>query len=437
MNDFYDVERLSGWGQELLRWVTTNVTTIDTAIQLGAVIVTLSVAYLISRALPRWLPLKAERGRFDGFKAFVIPLGFPLTWLILAFISVVIFQQLNQPYYLLDIVVSLVTAWLVIRIASRVVRDPTWSRLVAWIAWSIAALNILNLLNPAIEMLDSVALELGGLRISLYTVVSSTFALAVLLTLAFYFSRVLEKRIQTSQTLSPSLRVLVSKALRIVLIGLAILIAIRSVGIDVTALTVLGGAIGLGIGFGLQKIVGNLVSGVILLLDKSIKPGDVIGVAGTYGWVTGLGGRYVSVVTRDGIEHLIPNETLITERVENWTHSDENTRLRIPVGVHYQSDIRQAMDICIEAARSTERVLTDPAPACLLRGFGDSSVDLEVRFWIKDAAHGISNVKSEILLKIWDGLHESDIEIPYPQRDLHLRTPAHLGDSLSVRPAAP
>jgi small-conductance mechanosensitive channel len=236
---------------------------------------------------------------------------------------------------------------------------------------------------------------------------------------------------------SPFLRVLVSKALRIVLIGLAILIAIRSVGIDVTALTVLGGAIGLGIGFGLQKIVGNLVSGVILLLDKSIKPGDVIGVAGTYGWVTGLGGRYVSVVTRDGIEHLIPNETLITERVENWTHSDENTRLRIPVGVHYRSDIRQAMAICIEAARTTERVLTNPAPACLLQGFGDSSVDLEVRFWIKDAVHGISNVKSEILLKIWDGLHESGIEIPYQQRNLHLRTPTHLGDNLSVRPAAP
>ena len=240
--------------------------------------------------------------------------------------------------------------------------------------------------------------------------------------MALYVTRLLESRIQTSRTLSPSVQVLFAKSLKIVLVSLAVLIAIRSVGIDLTALAVLGGAIGLGIGFGLQKVISNLISGVILLVDKSIKPGDVISVGGTYGWVTGLGGRYVSIVTRDGIEHLIPNETLITERVENWTHSNNRSRLKARIGVHYGSDVRLAMKLCREAARSTERVLTDPAPRCLLIGFGDSSVDLELRFWIEDAQNGVRNVTSEVLLRVWDTFHEHGIEIPYPQRDLHIRS---------------
>ena len=186
------------------------------------------------------------------------------------------------------------------------------------------------------------------------------------------------------------------------LIGLAILIAIDSVGIDLTALAVVGGAIGLGIGFGLQKVIGNLISGVILLLDKSIKPGDVIAVSGTYGWVTALGGRYVSVVTRDGVEHLIPNETLISERVENWTHTHNKTRVKLDVGVHYDTDVRRAIELCTEAAAEVDRVLDDPQSKCLLVGFGDSSVELQVRFWIADAHNGVTNMKSAVLLRIWD-----------------------------------
>jgi len=176
----------------------------------------------------------------------------------------------------------------------------------------------------------------------------------------------------------------------------------------------------------LQKIIGNLISGVILLLDKSIKPGDVIAVDDTYGWVNTLGGRYVSVITRDGVEHLIPNELLITERVENWTYSHDRTRLRIAVGVHYDSDVRLAARLCEEAAGQTTRVLQDPAPKSLVKGFGDNSVDLEIRFWIADAHNGVANVKSDVLLDVWDKFHEHGIEIPYPQRDLHLRSAGEL-----------
>jgi small-conductance mechanosensitive channel len=170
-------------------------------------------------------------------------------------------------------------------------------------------------------------------------------------------------------------------------------------------------------------VVANLISGVILLLDRSVKPGDVIGVGNSYGWIDSLGARYVSVVTGDGIEHLIPNEDLIANRVENWSYSNDLVRLKIPVGIAYHSDLRQAMRVCLDAARTTPRVLDRPAPVCLVAGFGESSIDLELGVWIRDPTNGTSNVKSEVLLNVWDRFCEHGIEIPFPQRDLHIKTP--------------
>jgi small-conductance mechanosensitive channel len=244
----------------------------------------------------------------------------------------------------------------------------------------------------------------------------------VLLSVAFYLTSLIEARIRTSQTLSPTVQLLFTKSLKIVLVSLAVLVAIRGMGIDLTALAVLGGVLGIGVGFGLQRIVSNLISGVILLIDKSIKPGDIISVSGTYGWVTALGGRYVSVVTRDGVEHLIPNETLISERVENWTHTQRHTRLKVDVGVHYESDLRQVIALCEEAAKATARVLPDPAPKCLFIEFGDSALKMQLRFWIGDAQNGVQNVKSDVLLEIWERFRQNGVRVPYPQRDLHIRS---------------
>jgi small-conductance mechanosensitive channel len=217
-------------------------------------------------------------------------------------------------------------------------------------------------------------------------------------------------------------QVLFTKLLKITLITVAILAAISTTGVDLTALAVFGGALGVGIGLGLQRVIANLFAGLILLLDKSVKPGDVVAVAGTYGWVNTLGGRYVSVVTRDGIEHLIPNEEFITTRVENWTHSDTRVRIKIPVGVHYDADVERALAGCVVCATRTPRVLSEPAPLCQLRNFGDSAVELELRIWVGDPMNGINNVRSEVLRRIWKAFHEEDIKIPYPQRDLHLRS---------------
>jgi small-conductance mechanosensitive channel len=424
MNGLFSAQRISELFQTAYQWVLDNVFVLANAVQLLIVAVTLGIAVILAKRLRRWLQRYEANVVFSRAFNVVSPLLLSLVWFALQWLSIAAATNLGVQHQLLDIVATLLTAWVAIRFVSQIVKNPVWATIVTWTAWTIAALQILDWLDPTIALLNSAAVTFGGLTISLYTVVKSTLALAVLLSIAIYLAGLLESRIRTSRALSPSVQVLFSKSLKTVLIIVAVLIAVQSVGIDLTALTVVGGAIGLGVGFGLQKVVSNLISGVILLVDKSIKPGDVIAVAGTYGWVTALGGRYVSVVTRDGVEHLIPNETLISERVENWTHSNSQTRQKVDVGVHYDADVKLAMQLCIEAAKIVPRVLKTPEPLCLLVGFGDSSVDLQLRFWIGDAQHGVQNVKSAVLLEIWDRFKEHGVTIPYPQRDVHLRSGA-------------
>jgi len=345
-----------------------------------------------------------------------------LIWLVVQWLLFVVAFRAGWSSEVIRITASLLTAWVVIRLASNILHDQAWSHFVAVVAWPIAALNILGVLDDTIAVLDSLAFNLGDLRLSALVVIKGVLALGVLLWLALVGGRFLERRISASPNLTPSVQVLLAKLLKATFFVIAIMAAIGAVGIDLSAFAFFGGALGVGIGFGLQKVISNLISGVILLLDKSIKPGDVIGVAGTYGWIRSLGARYALVVTRDGIEHLIPNEELITTRVENWSHSDQRVRLKIPIGVSYNTDLRRAMALCVEAAEAVDRVIEDPAPLCLVTGFGHNSVDLEIRLWIADANNGVSNVKSDIMLNVWDRFRENGIEIPFPQRDLHIRS---------------
>jgi small-conductance mechanosensitive channel len=217
--------------------------------------------------------------------------------------------------------------------------------------------------------------------------------------------------------------VLLGKLLKITLITLAVVVALNSVGIDLTALAVFSGAVGVGIGFGLQKVVSNLISGVILLLDKSIKPGDVIELGSTFGWISSLGARYVSVVTRDGKEYLIPNEDLITQQVVNWSFTNQLVRMEITFGVSYSSDPHEVRRIAREAAAKPSRVAKDTPPVCHLTGFGDSSLDFVLRFWIRDPQDGVANIRGEVLLAVWDAFKEHGIEIPYPHRHLVVTQP--------------
>ena len=414
------------WFQQLQSWVETSLFTQDTLLEVATITVAAAIAWPLSRRLRAYLNRQLEKhSRYQLLNSFwttLRKLAFPILWLALQWLSIVITSELDIRNQAQVVITSLLTAWIIIRFATIFVSNPFWSNAIVFSAWTIAALNILGILDQAIQVLDSAAFTLGQVTFSLLMLIQGVIALGILLWIAAVVGHLAESRLKGSQNISPSIQVLSIKLVRIVLGFLAFIIALSIVGVDLTALAVFGGAIGVGLGFGLQKIFANLVSGFILLLDKSIKPGDVIALPNYYGRVDSLGARYVSVTTRDGTEHLIPNEELIITRVENWSHSNQLLRLRQAVGVHYKSDIHQVMKLCVEAALDTPRILSDPKPTCLLRGFGDSSVDFEMRFWIQDPMNGRANVTSDMLVRIWDKFKANGVEIPYPQRDIHLRS---------------
>ena len=326
--------------------------------------------------------------------------------------------------YLIGVVASIATVWLIASLAGKLLRNRTSARIFTFIVWTILALQILGILPIAIALLDAAAVSIGDFRISALLLIKATALIAFLLWLANFTANRLEQRVQRIEDLSPSMRVLTGKLARILLYAVALVVGLQSTGLNLTGLTVFSGAIGLGIGFGLQKVVSNLISGVILLVDRSIKPGDVIEVGNTFGWIQTLGARYVSVVTRDGREYLIPNEDLITSQVINWSHTDPKVRLEITFGVSYRSDPYLVRRIAIEAAGKPKRVLGVPAPVCHVIGFGESSIDFVLRFWIADPSGGVVNIKSEVFLALWDALKENDIEIPYPHRVVQVESSA-------------
>ena len=427
MNEFIQGLNLPGLRASLETWFDTHVLAVDNAVQAALILLALLLALLLGPRLRRTIEAATQhRARHVGVQDFfgrLAALSTPIVFLAFLWIAVEAGAQAALfGYGLTQLAASLAGAWVLIRLLSGFIGNDLLARSVAWIAWILAALVAVGLFDATVVLLDSVGMTFGKVRISLLSLAKGVIALGVLLWITSALSRALERRIGRAESLTPSVQVLIAKIVRIFLVVLAFLIAIGSLGIDLTALTVFGGALGIGVGIGLQKVVSNLVSGLLLLMDKSIKPNDVIAVGGTYGWVASLGARYAAVRTRDGVEYLIPNEELITQRVENWSHSDSAVRLLIPVGISYRSDVRHAIGLCCEAAAAVERVLADPAPRCLLRGFGDSSVDLEIRIWIDDPAEGRSNVVSEVLLRVWDLFHEHGIEIPFPQRDLHLKS---------------
>jgi len=322
--------------------------------------------------------------------------------------------------YLLSIIGTLAFAWLGIVFATRLIKSPTLRKMVRYGAWIWATLQILGLLETAERLLDSIGFSIGEIRFSLLLFVQGLVILGVLIALARFFTTTTATRVKANEDISPSMQVLIVKGVQIAFYGAAFFLGVRALGIDLTGLAVLSGAIGVGLGFGLQKVVSNLVSGVIILLDKSIKPGDVISLGDTFGWINSLGARYVSVVTRDGREYLIPNEDLITGQVVNWSHSNDFVRLDIHFGTAYHDNPHDVRRIAIEAAQGVDRVLSDRNTVCHIVGFGDSSVDYILRFWIKDPTGGLTNIRGNVFLALWDAFDANGISIPFPQREVKL-----------------
>ena len=345
---------------------------------------------------------------------------FCYAWLVLAVAERGI-AELGGERRLVGIAASLTGLWIVLRASALLLRDALLARAVATVAWVVFALNILGLLAPTETALDDLAVTIGTLRLSVFLVLKGIFIVAILLWIAHGLARVIGTRLQRVAALSPSVQVLSANLIRIALVSVALLIGLNAVGIDLTAFAVFSGAVGVGVGFGLQKIVSNFVSGIILLLERSIKPGDVIEVGSTFGSVTYVGARYASVRGRDGKEYLIPNENLITNEVINWSYSSPLVRLDVKFGVAYGSDLHAVPDLAVAVASRTDRVLGSPRPVCHVTGFGDSAVDMLLRFWIEDPSNGVTNIKGEVLLGLWDAFNERRIEIPMPQREVHIR----------------
>jgi small-conductance mechanosensitive channel len=328
-------------------------------------------------------------------------------------------SHFHWPNHGIRIFLSLFLAWVIIRLLTSQMKNRTLARLVSLTIWSIAALDIVHVLIPVLTLLNSIDLTVGSVSLTALSLIQGGLILVVLFWVAKKISVFFGHWIKTVQNVTPSVQVLLHKLLSIFLFTLVIVAVLYYLGINLTALAVFSGGIGLGIGFGLQKVFANLISGLIILADKSIKPGDVIQLGETYGWINFLGGRYISVVTRDGTEHLIPNEDLITNQVVNWSFTNNLLRLKIPIGIGYDSDIPQAMELVLAAVADAPRVLADPKPSCLLMGFGDNSVDLQLRLWIRDPENGITNIKSQVLLGVWERFREHGIDLPFPQRVLH------------------
>ena len=284
-----------------------------------------------------------------------------------------------------------------------------------------------------VETLDSLAFSAGSLSVSLWDILLVVLVIAAVFTGAYLLSKLAHKVLGQFTTIGDAQQLLLEKIASLLIWVVALLIGVDILGIDLTAFAVFSGAFGLAIGFGLQKTFGNLIAGIILLMDKSIKPGDVIAIADqagneTFGQIRKIGIRAVSVTTRDQREYLIPNENLMINQVENWSYSSRNVRMQVDVGVSYDADIAQAEELMLKAADGCERVLRSPPPTVWLKEYGDSSVNFTIHCWIRDPENGTGNVRSDVLKKLWWLLKEADIEIPFPQRDLNLRNNQQVQD---------
>lgn len=398
----------------------TELTSIWLPIQLGAILVAAAVAAAVGAIVRRRFDLISATMGWPPYIRLVVR-AVTENFSVLAFILVVgaargALQATGAPphTYLLDVAINLATAWVVIAILASIIRNPFVHRIVSISAWTIAALSILGLLDGVVAALDSRAVMLGGLRLTPLLVLKTAVLLLLALWAAFAASNLLERRVQAVPDITPSVQVLLGKLIRIGMMTLALVVVMSAVGIDLSALAVVGGAVGVGIGFGLQKIVANFVSGVILLADKSIKPGDVITIGEHFGWVHHMGTRYTAVDLKDGRELLVPNEDLVTQRVINWSYSAERMQLQIRFSTTYDSDLRKTQAAAATAALSVSDVLKEPAPVCHLTGFGTTAIEYVLWCWIKSANTGPTRVRSAVMLALWDTLEREGVAIAKP-----------------------
>jgi len=425
-------------------WFEQTVLNLDNGVQLALITAALVPALVFGPRLRRLL-IQATSGFLKtGLPRRLINaasrLMTPLALLLVLTLIQLVLAALDRPYALLNAATSLITAWIVIRAVSLIIQSRFWSNVAFYIVWPIAVLDVFGLLMPVIAQMQALAIPLGvaddgtAIQLSLFDIVRTLVYFGALFWLASLAGRTINSQLEKTEELSPAFKALISKVLGVVLPVTALLIALQMTGFNLATLAIFSGAVGIGVGLGLQKTVANFAAGFTLLADKSIKPGDAIEVDGTFGWVSEMQSRYVSVRTRDGTEMLIPNEHFIVNGVINWSRSDRIVRLHAPFRVSYKTrDLRAVQELAQKAALTVPRVVADKDPVCNVMEFGSSSVNFDLRFWIADPEAGLSNVRSEVYFALWEALHEEGIEIPFPQMDVHVKALPEAGPEDAVQ----
>jgi small-conductance mechanosensitive channel len=395
-------------------------------LQLGLILVGAGIAYAAGTAIQSRVDMTSlAKGWPAPLRLFVrVLVGSASTaiFAVLMRVARVVMSASTWPSrsYLLAVAAKLAIAWLIIRLVTSVIRNTFIVRLVSLSAWLVAALSIIGQLDPTLEALDSVSIVLGGLRLTPLLLIKLGVLLAVALWLSNIASNFVESRITQSSDLTPSIQVLLVKMIRLALMVFAVAVVMSAVGINLSALAIFSGAAGVGIGFGLQKIVANFISGIILLADKSVKPGDLVTIGDSSGRISAMKTRYISVAAGDGREFLIPNEDLVTQKVTNWTYTDKNTLVKVNFGTNYDADPRLVCKLAIETAAAAPRALKFKPPNCILTEFAEAGMKFSLTFWIADP-DGMDNVKSEVMLALWDAFKREGIKVPYPVREIRVR----------------
>ncbi len=397
--------------------------------QLGVLMVCLAAGWMLSRRYDR--RIVQTRTSVEDTQALGMGslqrLLFPLSSLVLVLIAQSVLR-LWQSVHLLRVAIALLLAMALIRIAVYVLRRTFASggwlraseRWIGWLAWLGVAVYLTGLWPHLREILHDIGFTAGTHRISLLLVLQGGLSVVLTLLVALWLGQLTESRLMRAATLNINVRVMLSKLAQALLLLTALLIALPAVGIDLTVLSVFGGMLGVGIGFGLQKIAANYISGFIILLDRSVSPGDLVTIGEHTGTLTRMTARYVVVRSLIGVEALIPNETIITSTVLNHSFTDRKVRIALPIQVAYATDLDRARGIMVDAARRNARVLRDPEPGALILGFADSGINLELGVWIEDPDQGTAGLRSDLYAEIWRTFRDQGIEIPYPQREIRV-----------------
>ena len=398
--------------------------------QLGAIGLTYLVAWLFAEKIRHFLEKDLDKVkahmRFTMSPAHFAIIARNFFWVLLVWFCQVLFKKFNMPINLLHMTLNLIVAVIVIRLASFYIRSSFWSRLVYGVCLAVIGLRIFKLWQPTVNLLDSMTIGLGKISISVWGLTEAAIVFILLWAAAGAANRFIAHWLTASTRLTYSDRTLLQRVIKAATVAVVVLISLKAAGIHMAAVVVTGGAIGFAVGIGLQKIGSNLISGIMLLISKPIRQGDVIafekGFAGaSWGWIAQMDLIYVHVATRSGSLLLVPNEVFLTQKIENLSYDNNRVRLNIPFGIAYESDLNKAKDLALSAAGSIDRILKIPEPKCFVLEYGDSTVNLDLLVWIDDPKNGILNIKDAVLMAVWDSFHANGITIAFPQRDLHIK----------------